>query len=151
MNAAPQKTVVVHPLERWLAVFGAVACVAVTIVIWRNVSSYQGMWPLPALYFIEIAALSMISSTTFVRGGPASRSLMWGAVGVLGAFCILGLFSVGPLYIPIVLIFGAVSIAAEVRNSEHLTVHLAVCLLAALAQAALMLTAIRWLDPGASF
>ncbi len=76
---------------------------------------------------------------------------MWGAVGVLGAFCILGLFSVGPLYIPIVLIFAAVSIAAEVRNREHLTAHLAVCLLAALAQAALMLTVIRWLDPSAAF
>ena len=151
MNATPRNTVVVHPLERFLVVIGAVACVTITIVIWRNVSSYQGMWLLPGLYFIEIPVLSVVSAFLFVRGGPAARSLMWGAVGVLGAFCILGLFSVGTLYVPIVLLFAAAAIAADVRNREPFARHLAICFLAALAQAAIMLTAIRWLEPSTAF
>jgi len=150
MNAA-QRNTAIHPLERFLAILAAVACVAITIVIWSNVSAYQGMWPLPALYFIEIAVLSVISALTFVHGGPSARALMWGAVGVLGAFCILGMFSVGPLYLPIFFIFAAVSVTSSLRDRQHIAAHLAVCLLAAIAQAALMLVVVRLLETGAVF
>jgi hypothetical protein len=139
-----------YPLERFLAILGALACIALTVVIWRNVSAYQGMWPLPALYFLEIPALTVMSAVALVRRSTSAGILVWVAAGALGAFCLLGLFSVGLIYMPIFLVVAGAAIASELHNSGHFPMHLAIFLLSGLAQAALMLAAIRWLYP-ASF
>jgi hypothetical protein len=141
----------VHPLERFVAILGAAACLLITIVISRSVSAYQAMWPLPGLYFIEIASLGVLSALAVIRGDPAGRVIVWGAVGIFAAFCILGAFSVGFSYLPVTFLFAAVSISSDARNKQHIAPHLAVCLVAALAQAALMLAAIRLLDSGGVF
>jgi hypothetical protein len=146
MKAEQPNARLLHPLERFLTIFGAVACVAVTAVVWRNVSAYQGMWPLPALYFIEVAALCLLSAYLTLRGVALAGSFMCGTAGVLGAFCFLGMFSVGVLYLPIFLAFVIACVVADVRDKEHLAEHLVLFLLAGLAQAALMLTAVRWLS-----
>jgi hypothetical protein len=141
----------VHPLERFLAILGALACLVLTIAIWRSVSAYQAMWPLPGLYFIELPALAIFCAFTFIRGGPLGRILPWVAVGIFAAFCILGAFSVGFAYLPIVLIFAIISVSSSVRLRQPVATSLGVCLIAGLAQAALMLAAIRLLNPGAAF
>jgi hypothetical protein len=146
-----QRATSVRPLEAFTAIFAALACLFITIVLWRNVSAYQAMWPLPALYFIELPALAMLSALAFLSAAPEARFITWAVVGMFGAFCIVGGFSVGLTYLPITLLFAGLSIASDLRNRAAITPHLAVCLLAALLQAALMLTAIRWLYPAAAF
>jgi hypothetical protein len=137
--------------ERILAFIGAVICLIVTIIIWWSISAQQSMWPLPGLYFMEIVALSSMSAFLFIRGNARDKILIWGAVGAIIGFSILGALSVGFFYIPVALIFAFISITSDVRNKQHIAVHLGVCLIAVVVQAALMLAAIRLLYPSSVF
>jgi hypothetical protein len=137
--------ITVHSLERFLAMLGAAACLIITIAIWVRVSAVQDMWPLPGLYFIEMIVLSIISALAFVRGGAQGRVILWVAVGFFAAFSIMGAWSVGPLYAPITLIFAAAAVSSDMRNKGPIALHLAVCLIASLAQAALMFVMIQLL------
>jgi hypothetical protein len=139
------------PLERFLAILGAVVCLLITVLFWWGVSAYQAMWPLPGLYFIEMVAVSIISAFIFVRGDPRAKFIPWGAAGVISAFSILAGLSVGLFYLPVALIFAIISITSDVRNKQPIPAHLGTLLIAGLAQVALMLAAIRLLDPSAAF
>jgi hypothetical protein len=145
MQVARQSTII-SPLERFLAILGAVICLIITILFWLSVSAYQTMWPLPALYFIEMVALSSISAFLFVRGDPRDKFIIWGAAGVIGAFSILGALSVGFFYLPVALIFVVISVTSDVRNKHHNPAHLRIFVIAGTVQLALMFTAILWLD-----
>jgi hypothetical protein len=137
--------------ERILAFIGAVICLIVTIIIWWSISAQQSMWPLPGLYFMEIVALSNMSAFLFIRGNARDKILIWGAVGAIIGFSILGALSVGFFYLPVALIFAFISITSDVRNKQRIAMHLGVCVIAAVVQAALMLAAIRLLYPSAVF
>jgi hypothetical protein len=142
-------TTTAHPIERFLAIFGAIVCLVITIPIWWSISAQQTMWPLPGLYFIEMMTLSVVSAFTFFRGDLRSRSITWGAVGVIGAFSIIGAFSVGFFYLPVALIFAIILVTSAVRNKQHILAHLGICLIAGIAQGILMLAIIRLLYPNA--
>ena len=133
------------PLEKLLAIFATVVCLTVTVIIWWSISAHQSIWPLPGLYFIELVTLSLISTVVFVYSRGRIRVIPWIAVGIFMAFAILGAFSVGFFYLPVVLIFAVISIISDIRNKQPLPSHLGICLAAALVQAALMLLVIRWL------
>lgn len=137
-----KQTIITSPWERVLAILAAVLCLSLTILFWLSLSSYQAMWPLPALYFIELVALSILSAFMFVRGDPRGPFLTWGAAGVIGIFSILAAFSVGFFYFPFALIFGIISVTSDVRNQKHIPAHLGTFLIAGIAQLALMLAAI---------
>ena len=109
------------------------------------------MWPLPALYFIEMVVLSIISAFIFVRGNPRDQFITWATAGVISAFSILGALSVGFFYLPVALIFAVISVTSAVRNKQPITTHLGIFLIAGIAQLALMFAAIRLHDPSAIF
>lgn len=132
-----------HPLERFAAILAVAACVAITIIVWQSISRQQSMWPLPALYLIEMPAVSLMAGIAFVRGGRAGKSITWAGVGLLTAFCILGAWSIGFLYLPTTVLLGVLAVAYDVRGGQGVGMHLAVWLIAALAQGALMLAIIR--------
>jgi hypothetical protein len=132
-----------RPFERFLAVLEAAICLIVTIFLWLSLSSTQAMWPLPGLYFIEMAALGLLSEITFLRGNPGSRFVPWAAIGAISAFSILGAWSVGLFYLPVALILVVISVTWDVRNKQHLLAHLGICLISGIVQAAVMLTVIR--------
>jgi hypothetical protein len=132
-----------HPLERSLAIAGAVLCLIVTIPTWWSVSAQQSMWPLPALYFVEMVALGIFSAFAFLRGGPRGKLITWGAVGVFLAFSILGAFSVGFFYLPVAFLFGAAAIISDVRGKQRIAAHVAVGVIAGIAQTVLMFAAIQ--------
>ncbi len=143
MQAARPSISTIHPVERFLAIAGAVACVIVTIAIWLTVSTQQTMWPLPGLYFSEMVALSIVTSIVLVRGNPHCKRITWGALGIFGAFSIVGAGTIGFFYIPVVLIYGTTAIVSDVRDKQHIAAHLGICLIAGIAQAVLMLSVIR--------
>jgi hypothetical protein len=135
-----------HPLDRFLAIAGMLICLAVTLILWVGIGANQAMWPLPALYFIEMAALSVVSALlVFMDGGPGGQFITWAVVGIFIAFSILGAWSVGFFYLPIAIIFGVIAIRSDLRDKQHLAAHIAVGLLAGLLQVALMLATIRLL------
>ena len=142
-----QNTTPVHPLERFLAILAAVLCLVITIVIWLSVSAYQPMWPLPALYFVEVTALGILSAFMFIRGGRMGRMFTWASAGIFLAFSLVGAFSVGFLYLPITLLFAAISVSSSAGQKQLMRTGLAAFLIAGLAQAALMLVVIRLLYP----
>lgn len=132
-------------VESLLVILGAAACLGITLVIWRSISAYQPMWPLPGLYFLEIVALSILCALVFVLGGPSGGTITWAAVGMLAAFSILGALSVGFFYLPVTLLFGVAALIYDLRNKQSIAAHLGACLLAGVAQAALMLALIHLL------
>lgn len=105
----------------------------------------QPMWPLPALYLIEVAALSILGAIAFVWGGGRSKIITWAAVGMLSAFCILGILSVGALYLPTTLVLAIVCFTSGLRNRSNLAMHIGSGLLAGLVQAGIMLIVVRLL------
>lgn len=135
-----KQAIITAPWERLLAILAAALCLIITIVFWLSISSYQTMWPLPALYFIEIMTLSILSAFLFVRGDPSGQFLTWGAAGVIGVFSFLAAFSVGFFYLPLALIFAIISITSDVRNKKHIPAHLGTFFIAGIAQFALILT-----------
>ena len=139
--------IVTSPLERFLAILGAIVCLTITTLFWWDVSASQTMWPLPGLYFIEMVALSIISAFVLIRGHPRDKYIPWGAAGAIGAFSILAALSVGVFYFPVALIFTIISITSDLRNQQPMTAHLGTFFVAGLAQAALMLAAVRLLHP----
>jgi hypothetical protein len=130
-----------RPFEALLISLGAVYCLIVTILIWRSVSAYQNMWPFPGLYFMEMVLASLLGAFAFIRGFAAS--LTWGAAGILSAFSLAGAMSVGFFYLPVALIFAALSTATDLRGKRPIMAHLGIFLIAGLAQTALILVAIQ--------
>jgi len=109
------------------------------------------MWPLPGLYFVELASLGMVTAFTFVRSDPRASLITWGVVGIFCAFSIVGALSVGFFYLPVAFIFGVTAIISDIRNKQPVAVHIGVCLIAGIAQAVLMFAVIRLLYPSAVF
>ena len=94
------------------------------------------MWPLPALYFVEMAALSVVVALlVFFDGSPLCKFIIWAALGIFIAFSILG-----------AILFGVIAIRSDGRNKQPIAAHIGVCLIAGLLQVALMLAAIRLLS-----
>jgi hypothetical protein len=146
-----KQTTSTHRLERFLAILGAVVCLIITIPIWWSLSAYQSMWLLPGFYFLEMVLLSILNVFMVIRVSPHRGSIIWATVGVFITFSVLGAFSVGFFYLPVALIFAVLAITLDVRNKQPVAEHLGICLIAGLAQAAMMFAAIRLLYPTAVF
>jgi hypothetical protein len=141
-DSSPQ-TGSTHRLERLLAVLAAAVCVLVCALIWQVVSAQQDMWPLPALYLLEMVAASLLGLwdtwSNETRPAPYGGMVTWVATGILLAFVILGAWSVGFLYIPVAVLLAAAAVLSDRRQGRSLALHMGVGLGAAFAQAVLML------------
>lgn len=138
-------------LDLFLAILGGATCLILTIAVWRVVSSYQGMWPLPALYLLEMSAVAIVAAWMVAHNGHAAVLAAWAAAGILFAFSIVGAWSVGLFYLPVAIIFSVVALISDARTRHPVAQHLGFFLLAAIAQAAIMFGAIRLLASSAGF
>ena len=152
MHANPTST---RSLERFLAVTAAVVCLVISGRIWQVLSGQQPMWPLPGLYVLEMLAASAIGMFGILRSDSEwsglGGMLAWAAVGVLVGFAVMGAWSVGLLYLPVVVILVIAAILSDRRRNRNMLAHGGIGLIAALAQVALMLAVIRLLYPDAVF
>jgi hypothetical protein len=130
-------------LEKILAALAAAACVIISIFLWWSLRTQQPIWPLPGLYFIESACLSLLSAGLFIRGRDMDRIITWLASGILLGFAMLGILSVGFFYMPVALVFIGLSIFSDIRHERQLLLHLLLCLMGGIAQMALMFAVIR--------
>lgn len=140
-----------YSVERILAVFGLAACLVLTTVIWLLVGQQQPMWPLPAVYLIEVVALAAVATLGVILANAPGRLAAWAAVGALIGFGIIGGFSVGFFYMPIATLLGLAALWLDRSTWRSLPLHLGVALVAAVAQATLMLAVVGLLFPSAAF
>ena len=127
----------------WLAVLGAAACTVVSIRLYAQVGLLQPLWPLPALYLLEMTALCWLGAATLRRSAPRSAAIVCAVAGALTGFSILGAFSIGIFYAPIALLFAAAGALAAWRTRLPLLSALISFAVAGIAQAALMLILLR--------
>ena len=151
MSATRPQSSAMHLFERSAVALAAVGCIAVTIAIWRSVDTYQDVWPLPGLYFVELPAVSLAAALGGNLGLSWARLVTWAALGIVLAFSILGAFSVGTLYLPVAVLLAVAGISSDLQAGQRITPHIGICLGVAVAQGALMLLAVRLLYPTAIF
>ena len=147
--SAKTGTIKLYSLERVLAGAAAAICLILTAVIWVLVSQQQEMWPMPALYLLEVAAASLVGAWAIVRADAPGSLLAWAVAGALVGFCIMGALSVGFFYLPVAGLFGLAALWQDRHAWRRLPLHVGLALLAAVAQAALMLALVRVLYPNA--
>ncbi len=127
-----------HSLERVLAVLAAAGCLFLSIGLWRTISANQPMWPLPGFYFVELAAIGILSALLFLGDHRFSATVGWVVSGIYVAFVLLGAFSVGLFYLPIAIMFMMVAVLATVRQEHSILRGLGALLLGAMGQAILI-------------
>ena len=123
----------------WLTVLiSAVNCVLVPAVF---AQSQRPLFPLPGLYFVQIALLGVLV-LAFVAARPQLRgrwaALPWLAAGVTLAFVILGGFSIGLFLIPAFIGFVITGVFGDLQAGGAMGRHVGYLLVAAVAQAAVM-------------
>jgi hypothetical protein len=139
--AHPTRAKVLRLLEWAFAIFGAVVCLVV-VLLFASLQPDQ-LWPLPGIYFIEVALLGVLVAASramdALPGSAAWGAVPWVGAGVLMSFVILGGFSIGPFLFPAMLAFWLAGVFADLRQRRRLAGHLVLAILAALLQGALML------------
>ncbi len=121
------------------ALAGLVLCLYVSAYVWQYYSHVQPMWPLPALYLVEIPLLTIAGVIDILLAAWTGGAVGWLAAGAVLGFSIMGMFSVGMLYVPVALGLALGALVADIRQKHRLLLHLALFLAAGVGQAVLML------------
>ena len=130
----------VSTVLQWVFAFvGAGICI---ITVIGFASSQPDLWPLPALYFIEIGLMGLLAVACVSADKAWASTALWGVVGVLMTFVILGGFSIGPFLFPALLAFASQALLKTRQLGRSIPIGLGLALLAALVQAGAMFGAI---------
>jgi hypothetical protein len=138
-------------VEGALAASAALAGAIISAMVWWVFSPQQAMWPLPALYLLEVPVVAGLAALAVIGGWPRRAEVTWAAAGMLLGFALLAGFSVGFFYLPCVLFLAIAGVRLDRADWRKLALHLGLAILWAAAQGALMLGAIRMLDPNTQF
>lgn len=145
-------------LERTLALLAAAVCSLISIRVFQLVGSMQPVWPLPALYLVEVTSLTWVGAWVLIRERPSSAVVVCAVAGILTGFSILGAWTIGFFYLPVVLLLGIAGGLATWRRQRLLLVGLASFAVGFAGQVVLMLAVLRllpslttfWLVPAAA-
>ncbi len=135
-----EKIVMKRRIEIFLALLAAANCTITPLMFAASLS--QPMWPLPGLYFLEIALLGIAGAWIALAEqptGPGWGLIPWIAAGVLSVFVVLGAFTIGLFLIPAALFFLVAGFLSRLRFHLPLSTGLGVFLLSVIFQAALMI------------
>ena len=138
-------------LEGALAISATLTAVIISAMVWWVFSPQQGMWPLPALYLIEVSVVAGLAALAVIGGWERRSEITWAAAGVLLGFALIGAWSIGFFYLPCVLFLALAGLRLDRADGKALALHLGLAVLWAAAQGTLMLGLIRVLYPEAQF
>lgn len=134
-------------LRLTLSSAGVVVCLIACIRVWQMLNGQQALWPLPALYLLELSVVSIVCWLAINRRGsraaPWVTMLPWAAIGIFVAFAGMGAMSIGFLFLPVALLFVLAVLLSDHQHSPVKITHISVCALMALAQVILMLLLIQ--------
>jgi len=147
MQTIPPRITSTRTLERFLSGLGVAVCLIVCLRTWQVFNDQQPLWPLPALYLLEMIAVSLIGWLSLYDHGsgpsPLVGALPWVTVGILAAFAVMGAWSIGFLFFPVALLFVISAVLSDRRRGQPIAVHVGVCGVVALAQVGLMVLVIQ--------
>ena len=135
--------------ERVLAALAAAAGLIVTVWAWLSVSRDQAVWPLPGLDLIEVTALTLLGAWGLWQASDAASLLAWAASGALLGFAILDGSSVGLFYLPVMALLMLGGLWRDRQAWQWLPLHICVVLVAAWAQATIIIILARVFAPNA--
>ena len=124
MSSLTQSQPKVWLIEKLLALIVTIVCLIVSIYIWQLVAGHQPMWPLPALYLIEIPTLCIALAAVALRETSDHTNLTWVTFGAVLAFSLLASFSVGLYYTPIVVLLLLLAILSTRRTRRSALVSI---------------------------
>ncbi|MFC1923005.1 hypothetical protein ACFLY4_06920 [Chloroflexota bacterium] len=120
-------------LEWVLSVLGAINCILIPILfslaqIQVPDGNLSDIWPLPAIYFLEIISLGILCVIAVAKNQNQPKSLWsgipWICSGILFAFVILGAWTIGFYLIPAMILFLIVGIMGDRRIKGDIALHL---------------------------
>jgi len=129
--------------EQVVAVLAAAACWILCWKLWASLAAYQDVWLFPALYFIELTALTVVCAAGYLLRVPSRAKIAWGAGGALMAFAVLGAWTVGLYFLPLAVVLLVLGVGTDRREGRNTLAHLGVAGIACLGQAALILLIAR--------
>ena len=149
-QVSPEKsrlTRIGHPLEWVFSILGAINCTVIPVIFTYSLSSLSegliGLWPFPAIYFLEIVLFGLGCLVSVAKNSPERGSawnfLPWVSAGGLLAFVILGAWTIGFFLIPAMLFFIGVGIVADIRKKDNLALHFIFFIASAMVQAIIVL------------
>jgi hypothetical protein len=119
--------------EKLLALLSAGVCLVITVYVW-GVAGQQLMWPLPALYLIEMLVLSAVAAVATLYEVSIRWVLLWIAAGALLAFAVLAMFTIGIFYLPIAGLLAVTAILSTWRSRRSALISVACAIGAATVQ-----------------
>ena len=126
--------------ELFLSYFSALLCATLTIGLWAWISTFQTLWPFPALYLLELMALALAASYFSIRDLPHAAVFNWAVAGVFFGFYILAGFTIGVFYLPFVILYALIGILSDRRRQQKkFWPHLGTLVIGSLLQAGLIL------------
>jgi hypothetical protein len=130
-NAMPNPRL--RSLEWVLSVLGAINCILIPILFALSQiqvpdGNLSDIWPLPAIYFLEIISLGILCVIAVAKNQNQPKSLWsgipWICSGILFAFVILGAWTIGFYLIPAMILFLIVGIMGDRRIKGDIALHL---------------------------
>jgi len=120
-------------LEWVFSVLGAINCILISILFSLSQIQLPGgdlsdIWPLPAIYFLEIITLGIMCVIAVAKNqdhaGSFWSGIPWICSGILFAFVILGAWTIGFYLIPAMILFLIVGIMGDRRIKGNIALHL---------------------------
>jgi hypothetical protein len=134
-------------VERVLSIIGTVICLAAVIYVGWILSPYEPIWPLPGLYLVELVAVCSLGTWETWRLGKSPVTwpglFVWLGIGILYAFVVMGVFSVGLLFLPVAILFIIVGLNSARKAGYSLLSRCALGVTVAIAQSSMMLIIVR--------
>lgn len=117
-----------------LGVLAGFLSLVTSTILWRNVSTFQDIWPLPGLYFIEFTILPAIATYLAFKDTWIAGQIVWTITGLIASFIILGSMTVGLAYLPVFLLLFLEAILSRHEHAFHYLQGVFLAVLGGLAQ-----------------
>jgi hypothetical protein len=132
-------------VEKVLALLALAYSLVLSLSIWAALIRQQELWPFPALYLLEVMILPGLAVLFAFLSSPKRCVSNVCFAGALLAFSILGAWTIGLWYVPLVLLFLAGALASWRGSHVHSVFLVAFFFLSAFFQASLMLAVVKLL------
>lgn len=128
-----------------LALLGGLTCVLSPFLLTSN---QGGLWPLPALYHIEVVLLGILGLVSVYRAHPGAgywSRVVWSIAGCLLAFVILGAGGLSLYLIPALVGFMGTAVLLNRKLYQSAIRGVVIFMVAAIFQAILLLVLLAFL------
>ncbi len=136
-----------------LGISGFVVCLITCLVIFQSLLSdpHQEIFPLPALYLLEMIVASLVAAIGTFKDGERWGRVIWAAGGIIAAFVLMGAWSIGFLFIPTAIFVLITALLSRQRRHTQFLIGAIIYAGAFVTQIILMFAAIRILYPNTIF